>query len=48
MGGVSTAIMAVYNLDISKDTPVNKHTGKPIEKAITTLIPLDDDGESPF
>ena len=41
-------ITAVYNFDISKDTPVNKHTGKPIEKTITTLIPLDDDGESPF
>ena len=41
-------ITAVYNFDISKETPVNKHTGKPIEKAITTLIPLDDDGESPF
>ena len=41
-------ITAVYNFDISKDTPISKHTGKPIEKAITTLIPLDDDGESPF
>ena len=41
-------ITAVYDFDISKDTPVNKHTGKPIEKTITTLIPLDDDGESPF
>ena len=40
-------ITAVYNFDISKDTPVNKHTGKPIEKTIT-LIPIDDDGESPF
>ena len=41
-------ITAVYNFDISKEMPVNKHTGKPIEKTITTLIPLDDDGESPF
>lgn len=40
-------ITAVYDFDISKDTPVNKHTGKPIEKTIT-LIPIDDDGESPF
>lgn len=40
-------ITAVYNFDISKETPVNKHTGKLKEKAIT-LIPLDDDGESPF
>jgi len=39
-------ITAVYNFDISKETPVNKHTGKPIEKDII-LIPLDD-GESPF
>ena len=41
-------ITAVYNFDISKETPVNKHTGKLQEKAAITLIPLDDDGESPF
>lgn len=40
-------ITAVYNFDISKETPVNKHTGKLQQKAIT-LIPLDDDSESPF
>ena len=40
-------ITAVYNFDISKDTPVSKHTGKLKEKAIT-LIPLDDDSDSPF
>ncbi len=40
-------ITAVYNFDISKDTPVCKHTGKLQEKAIT-LIPLDDDSDSPF
>lgn len=40
-------ITAVYDFDISKDTPVNKHTGKLQDKAIT-LIPLDDDSESPF
>lgn len=36
-------ITAVYNFDISKETPVNKHTGKLKEKAII-LIPLDDGG----
>ena len=41
-------ITAVYNFDISKETPVNKHTGKLQEKAAITLIPLDDDSESPF
>ena len=40
-------ITAVYNFDISKETPVNKHTGKLQQKAIT-LIPIDDDSESPF
>ena len=40
-------ITAVYNFDISKETPVNKHTGKLKEKTIT-LTPLDDDCESPF
>ena len=41
-------ITAVYNFDISKDTPVSKHTGKLQEKAAITLISLDDDSESPF
>lgn len=40
-------ITAVYNFDMSKETPVNKHTGELKEKAIT-LIPLDDDNDSPF
>ena len=35
-------ITAVYNFDLSKETPVNKHTGKLKEKALT-LIPFDDD-----
>lgn len=40
-------ITAVYNFDISKETPVSKHTGKLQEKPLT-LIPIVDDGESPF
>ena len=37
---------AVYNFDISKDTPVNKHTGE--LKKLPTLIPIDDDSDLPF
>ena len=40
-------ITAIYNFDISKEIPVNKHTGKLKEKAIT-LIPIDDEGDCPF
>ena len=39
-------ITAVYNFDISKDTPVSKHTGE-IKKPLT-LIPIDDDSDLPF
>ncbi len=39
-------ITAVYNFDISKETPVNKHTGE--LKKPPTLIPIDDDSDLPF
>ena len=39
-------ITAVYNFDISKETPVNKHTGE--LKKPPTLIAIDDDGDIPF
>ncbi len=39
-------ITAVYNFDISKDTPVSKHTGE-IKKPLS-LIPIDDDSDLPF
>ena len=40
-------VAGIYNFDISKETPVSKHTGKLQEKPLT-LIPIVDDGESPF
>ena len=39
-------ITAVYNFDISKETPVNKHTGE-LKKPLS-LIPIDDDSDLPF
>ena len=39
-------ITAVYNFDISKDTPVSKHTGE-IKKPLS-LIPIDNDSDLPF
>ena len=39
-------ITAVYNFDISKEMPVNKHTGE--LKKPTKLIAIDDDGDIPF
>ncbi len=39
-------ITAVYNFDISKDTPVNKHTGE-LKKPLS-LVPIDDDSDLPF
>ena len=39
-------ITAVYNFDISKETPVNKFTGE-LRKP-PTLIEIADDGECPF
>ena len=39
-------ITAVYNFDISKDMPVNKHTGE-IKKPLS-LIPVDDESGLPF
>ncbi len=39
-------ITAVYNFDISKDTPVSKHTCE-IKKP-PMLIPIDDDSDLPF
>ncbi len=39
-------ITAVYNFDISKETPVSKRTGE-LKKPLS-LVPIDDDGEIPF